>query len=59
MVTHGEPPPLPTVVDGAARMPLGGPVYLCSAVAPDIPTLRRRLAAVAPPHWLDELPKSM
>jgi len=53
VVTHGEPPAQPAVVDGAARMPLGGPVFLCSAVAPEIPTLRRRLASVAPPDWLD------
>jgi urease accessory protein len=32
----------------AARMPLGGPVTLCTAVAPDVPTLRRRIAALSP-----------
>lgn len=48
VVTHGETPTAPRVVDGAARLPLGGPAFLSSAVAPDVPTLRRRLAAVTP-----------
>jgi urease accessory protein len=53
VVTDSEPPTAPVVVDGAARMPLGGPVFLCSAVAPEVPRLRHRLASVAPPGWLD------
>lgn len=52
VVAPGEPPAAAAVVEGAARMPLPGPVVLCSAVAPDTPTLRRRLAAIDPGSWL-------
>jgi urease accessory protein len=37
-----------------ARMPLGGPVSLCSAVAADAPALRRCLESLAPPTWLGQ-----
>jgi len=38
----------PTGTAESARMPLRGDAVLCSAVAPDITTLRRRLADLAP-----------
>jgi urease accessory protein len=40
-----------TATATAARMPVGGQVTLCTAVAPDVPTLRRRIAEVSPRGW--------
>ena len=42
----------PTATATAARMPVGAAVTLCTSVAPDVPTLRRRIAEVCPPGWL-------
>jgi urease accessory protein len=36
----------------AARMPLAGPLALCTAMAPDSRTVRHLLASLAPPSWL-------
>jgi urease accessory protein len=38
-----------------ARMPLAGPMALCTAMAPDIRTLRRQLSSLAPPSWLSTM----
>jgi urease accessory protein len=35
-----------------ARMPLPGPMALCTAIAPDLRALRQHLTALAPPSWL-------
>ncbi len=51
VVEPGAPPSSTMVVENAARMPLGGPVVLYSAVAVDIPILRRRLDTLAPRGW--------
>jgi urease accessory protein len=46
-----DPPVGAAAVDGAARMPLAGPVVLCTGVADSVPALRCTLADLAPAAW--------
>ena len=54
VIGPGAPPGPTMVVGNAVRMPLGGPVVLCSAVAADIPALRHGLDTLMPRGWLTD-----